>query len=68
MVAPWPYLRSICVGVNTRHRCTLESTRSPRDQPSKVQLEPCLPNIHSATEYTPGLVHMTSTSELRMQV
>ena len=62
MQAPWPYKRSIRVqGVNTRHRRTLESTKSPRDQQSKVQ--PCLTNVHSAAENTPGLVHMRSTCE-----
>ena len=68
MRAPWPYMRSIRVGVNTRHSCTLESTRSPRDQRSKVQLEPCLANVHYAAENTPGLVHMRSTCELSTQV
>ena len=68
MRAPWPYMRSIRVGVNTQHSCTLESTRSPRDQRSKVQREPCLANVHSAAENTPGLVHMRSTCELRTQV
>jgi len=68
MRAPWPYMRSIRVGVNTRHSCTLESTRSLRDQRSKVQLEPCLANVHSAAENTPGLVHMSTTCELRTEV
>ena len=68
MRAPWPYMRSIRVGVNTRHSCTLESTRSPRDQRSKVQLEPCLANVHSAAENRHGLVHMRSACELPMQV
>jgi len=68
MRAPWPYMPSIGVGVNTRHSCTLESTRRPRDQRSKVQREPCLANVHSAAENTPGLVHMRSTCELRTQV
>jgi len=68
MRAPWPYMRSIRVGVNTRHRCTLESRRSLRDQRSNVQLEPCLANVHSAAENTPGLVHMKGTCELRTQV
>jgi len=68
MHAPWPYMRSIRVGVNTRHSCTLESTRSPRDQRSNVQLERCLVNVHSAAVNIPGLVHMSSTSELHTQV
>ena len=63
MQAPWPYKRSIRIqGVNTRHSRTLESTQSPRDQQSKVQ--PCLANVHSTAENTPGLVHMRSTCEL----
>jgi len=63
MQAPWPYKRSIRVqGVNTRHSRTLESTQSTRDQQSKVQ--PCLANVHSAAENTPGLAHMRSTWEL----
>jgi len=68
MRAPWLYMRSIRVGVNTRHSCTLESTPSPRDQHSKVQLELYLANVHSAAESTPGLVHMRRTCELRTQV
>jgi len=68
MHAPWPYMRSIRVGVHTQHSCTLEFTRSPRDQRSKVQLEPCLANIHSAAENTACLVHMRSTCELRTKV
>jgi len=68
MRAPWPYMRSIHVGVNTRHSCTVESTRSPRDQRSKVQLEPFLANVHSTAKNTPGLVHMRSTCALRTLV
>jgi len=68
MRAPWPYMRSIRVGVNTRPSCTLKSTRSPSDQRSKVQLEPCLANVHSAAENILGLVHMRSTCQLRTQV
>jgi len=68
MRARWPYLRSIRVGVNTRHSCTLEFTWSPRAQRSKVPLEPCLANVHSAAENTPGLVHMRRTGKLRTQV
>jgi len=68
MRAPWPYMRSIRVAVNTRHSSTLEPTWRPRDPLRKVPLEPCLANIHSATENTAGLVHMRSTCELHTQV
>ena len=64
MRAPWPYMQSIRVGVNTRRGCTLESTRSLRDQRSKVPLEPSLANVHSAADNTPSLVHMRSTCDL----
>jgi len=63
-----PYTQSIRVGVNTCHSCTHESTLSPKDQQSKVQLEPCLANIHSAAENTASLVHMRRTCELCTQV
>ena len=68
MRAAWPYMRSIRIGVNTRHSCTHESKRSPRHQRSKVRLELYLANVHSASENTPGLVHMRSTRELCTQV
>jgi len=65
MQVPWPYKRSIRIqGVNTQHSHTLESTQSPRDELSKGQ--PCLTNVHSAAENTPGLGHMRHTCELRM--
>ena len=66
MQSPWPYMRSTRVVVNTRHSRTLESTRSPRDQLSKIQ--PCLANVHSAAKSTPGLVHMRRTCELPTRV
>ena len=48
-----PYMRSIQVCVNRRYRCTLESTRSLRVQWCKIQLEPCLANVHSAVKKKP---------------
>jgi len=59
-------MRSTRVVANTRHSRTLESTRSPSDQLSKVH--PCLANVHSAAENTACLMHMRSTGKLPTRV